>query len=79
MTDNICREKQIISSIPSSIVDYKTKQSLIKARGSVMKRNIVTEGQAKVVTQWTIPKMMLKAAQEDKVQRDKEKQAMNLK
>ena len=48
------------------------KKEFINARKQIMRRSTHTLAQNKVVTEWTLPKMIIKAREEEKLQKSKQ-------
>ena len=55
-----------IQNIPQQIIGQKLKKTLIRARTQVMRRTLQTQAQNRKLSHWTLPKMIIKAQEEQK-------------
>jgi len=55
------RERSKIFTVPRPFLNLQAKKDLSKTRRTVMRRTLVTQANAKRVSEWTIPKMLEKA------------------
>lgn len=53
--------KHQIMSIPPQVLGQQTRKEFLLARKLLIQRNYKTEAQNKMISEWTIPKMLTKA------------------
>jgi len=63
--------KKIIQGIPSSVVSKKLKKEFVTSRKALIKRSVITQSKNKIVTDWTIPKMLVIAKKEADLKKEK--------
>ena len=63
----------MIKLIPNSLVSNSLKKDFIKSRGELMKRSFITESQNKMIREWTLPKMLIIAKDEERNERERKK------
>ena len=56
-----------LMEIPKSIIEMKTKRTFINARKQMMRRSCMTQAYNKTLVQWTLPQMIVKAKEEEKI------------
>ena len=57
-------EQKLIYNIPKQIIGQDIKKDFMRARTQVMQRTYLTVAQNKIVSDWTLPKMVLQAKNE---------------
>ena len=72
MDDCMELNKKIIQGIPSSVVSQKLKREFANSRKALIKRSVITQSKNKMVTDWTIPKMLIIAKKESEFQQEKD-------
>ena len=68
------KNQDVIKMIPSSLVSHSLKKDFIKSRGELMKRSFITESQNKMIREWTLPRMLLIAQEEERNEKEMKKQ-----
>ena len=68
------KNQEVIKLIPNSLVSTNLKRDFIKSRGELMQRSFITESHNKIVREWTLPKMLIIAQNNEKLQKLQEKQ-----
>lgn len=61
-------EQKVFSSIPPSVISLQAKKDFMSARKTVMIRAYKTEAENKRLSEWTIPKMKIKAKELERQQ-----------
>jgi len=64
--------------IPTLVVGQKLKHEFLKSRGQLMKRTSITEANSKVLSEWTLPKMLDIAREEEKQEAEMQSQMKRL-
>ena len=68
----VCKEqKKIIFNVPEGVISGHIKKEFVHRRDELMRRTYFTEGSCKVVSDWTMPKMLKIAKEEQKSIRQK--------
>ena len=65
------KEKDFISRVPRELLPPSMLNNFVKARKGIMKRQVVTEARMKKLTEWTTDRMIIKAEDEARAERDK--------
>ena len=68
------KNQDVIKMIPNSLVSQSLKKDFIKSRGELMKRSFITESQNKMIREWTLPRMLLIAQEEERNEKEMKKQ-----
>ena len=61
------KETQMLMEIPKQIIHLKTKKTFMDARHQMMRRSCQTQAYNKTLVEWTLPNMMVKAKEEEKL------------
>ena len=67
------KNQDVIKMIPNSLVSHSLKKDFIKSRGELMKRSFITESQNKMIREWTLPRMLLIAQEEERNEKEMKK------
>ena len=57
----INRESKIIRAIPQPLLEKKLRKEFLQVRNTIFVRQYQTLSKNKVISEWTLPKMMTKA------------------
>ena len=57
--------KHRIMSIPPQVLGLQTRKEFLLARKLLIQRNYKTEAQNKMISEWTIPRMLTKAKEQE--------------
>ena len=57
--------KHQIMSIPPQVLGLQTRKEFLLARKLLIQRNYKTEAQNKMISEWTIPRMLTKAKEQE--------------
>ena len=55
----LTNESKLIYNIPKQIIGSDIKKDFMRARTQVMQRTYLTVAQNKIVSDWTLPKMVM--------------------
>ena len=69
----VSKNEDVIKLIPNSLVSHSLKKDFVRSRGELMKRSFITESHNKVIREWTLPRMLLIAQDEEKMQKYQQK------
>ena len=74
MDDILRKEKDIVFGIPKQVIGMRIKKEFVKCHTLVMRRTYITEAQNKMLSEWTLPKMIVKAKIEERAERARQKE-----
>lgn len=60
------KDSRIVKDIPNGIISKKLKKEFLKTRESLMRRNYLTEANNKIISEWTLDKMLEKAKHKER-------------
>lgn len=72
------KNAEIIQGIPSSVVSKVLKKSFIRSRAALLQRAVITESKNKIESEWTLPRMLAIAKEEEENEKAYQKKVKNI-
>ena len=65
---------RVMKAIPNVIMSQRNKNHFLRVRKTSMQRNYLTDAKNRVISEWTLPRMIIKSHLEEKMKKLREKE-----